>query len=98
MSLVLKSIDMEPSFERISFVPHPRTLTCAGDYEYWAAQVLQQNPLRSVIYVNVTLTEWFMTGSCVQEVLSGKKLQSCKQVRSLGLCRVAHHCPVHWQS
>eukprot|EP00884_Botryococcus_braunii_P005311 jgi/Botrbrau1/14781/Bobra.0284s0014.2 len=38
MSLVLKSIDMEPSFERISFVPHPRTLTCAGDYEYWAAQ------------------------------------------------------------
>lgn len=24
--------------ERISFCPHPKTLTCAGDYEYFAAQ------------------------------------------------------------
>ena len=25
--------------ERISYVPHPKTLTRAGDYEYFAAQV-----------------------------------------------------------
>jgi len=29
-----------PARERISFQPHPRTLTMAGDYEYFAAQVI----------------------------------------------------------
>lgn len=29
-----------PTKERISFQPHPKTLTMAGDYEYFAAQVL----------------------------------------------------------
>jgi len=28
-----------PARERISFQPHPKTLTMAGDYEYFAAQV-----------------------------------------------------------
>lgn len=28
-----------PARERISFVPHPKTMTAAGDYEYFAAQV-----------------------------------------------------------
>ena len=28
-----------PAHERISFQPHPKTLTMAGDYEYFAAQV-----------------------------------------------------------
>ncbi len=27
--------------ERIDFSPHPKTLTMAGDYEYFAAQVSQ---------------------------------------------------------
>lgn len=29
----------KPLKERISFSPHPKTLTMAGDYEYFAAQV-----------------------------------------------------------
>lgn len=29
-----------PTKERISFQPHPKTLTMAGDYEYFAAQVI----------------------------------------------------------
>lgn len=28
-----------PARERITFQPHPKTLTMAGDYEYFAAQV-----------------------------------------------------------
>jgi hypothetical protein len=31
-----------PAHERISFQPHPKTLTMAGDYEYFAAQVRHQ--------------------------------------------------------
>lgn len=29
----------QPARERISFQPHPKTMTAAGDYEYFAAQV-----------------------------------------------------------
>jgi len=28
--------------ERISFQPHPKTLTMAGELEYWAAEVCMQ--------------------------------------------------------
>lgn len=28
-----------PAREKISFQPHPKTMTAAGDYEYFAAQV-----------------------------------------------------------
>lgn len=30
--------NIAPSRERIAFAPHPKTLTSAGDYEYFAAQ------------------------------------------------------------
>jgi hypothetical protein len=33
-----------PAKERICFQPHPKTLTMAGDYEYFAAQVCRLLP------------------------------------------------------
>jgi hypothetical protein len=34
--------------ERIAFPPHPKTLTMAGDYEYFAAQVILQTSMYPV--------------------------------------------------
>ncbi len=52
-------VDVEPGLvkpvsEQISFVPHPRTLTCAGDYEYWAAQVTPKRLLLPLISTVLT--------------------------------------------
>ena len=43
-----------PARERISFQPHPKTLTMAGDYEYFAAQVSKLSIEAAEQYISCT--------------------------------------------